>query len=333
MTHASAATRVSGWREVTQTLTLAEQLRSDVPALELEIFRQNAELLVCNNSCADGSAPFGVLLAEVRQFLEAYGRSTVTLFLRMHAPAAAVAEAFSNAKLSAYHFRPTPDRKLPTLGELIDSNTRLVVFAEWSPTDAAHAKAESLDAGPPPAAKSSRPQAAAPDAAALDASVLDAAMLDAATLAPFRDASELGDAAPAAAASSNPSGEQPDAASGDWPDWLLPMNDWVKQTNPNPRGLGDINCTVARGAEDAPVFILHLHAPNPTTGLADVGVAEQINSPEFLLDRLGQCALLGERQPSFIAFDFVELGAPQTSVLRLNLGQPVVQEIPGLRDF
>jgi hypothetical protein len=49
-------------------------------------------------------------------------------------------------------------------------------------------------------------------------------------------------------------------ASDSAPEWLLPVDRWVKQTKVDPTSPGDIDCTTVRGDDDAPLLVLHLHA-------------------------------------------------------------------------
>lgn len=342
MTHASAATRVAAWRYVSQSQSLADQMRSDVPALQLEIFEEEGQLYVCFDNCEDGRTLLSLVLADVRLYLESYIYSTLTLFLDLHVSAQLLTSAFAEAKLDQYHFIPN-GRTLPTLGEMIDANTRLVVFAnrvagdEVNPAAAIPSRLtrKSLDGGAVDADAAAFAAATlavdALDAGTIDATVeatsVPGAIVDAAVASTVTiDVSEA--AAPPLASAGNASGEPTpsaqDASTADWPAWLLHTDDWVRQTDPSPDSPGDISCQTVRGAADAPLLLLHLHAPDLETGLPEEATAERINGPEFLLDRLDQCSLLHGRRPSFVAVDFVTLGLPQTTILSLNLGQPVI---------
>lgn len=267
MTHTSAATQAAAWATVTQNLSIAEQLRWDVPALQLSIYDDAGELSVCAGRCADGDVPLAVVLAEARLFLEQYAQNTLTLFIDAHVSAERLAEQFADAELIQYVFTPEHGESFGTLETLIDAGTRLVVFVDW------HSPEE--DAGP-------------------------------------ADRSDGG------------KNEASDSA----PEWLLPVDRWVKQTKVDPTSPGDIDCTTVRGDDDAPLLVLHLHAPNEKTGLPEPEQAQTINSPTFLLDRVHQCEVLHGRTPSFVAVDFVEVGGPQTTLLRLNQGLPPLDVTP-----
>jgi hypothetical protein len=91
---------------------------------------------LCHIHCAFGAQPLVDGLAEVTAFLEANPHEVVTLIIQDAITPEATATAFDAAGLTRFAHRRDPDRPWPTLGELIERDERLVVFAE--------------DAGPPP---------------------------------------------------------------------------------------------------------------------------------------------------------------------------------------
>ena len=136
-THVSAATRVAGWHTITQNLSLAEQLRSDVVALTLEIFDDSGELVVCHRDCASGRARLSTVLGEVKTFLDENPLRTTTLLIECHASVTDLSSAFAGVELGSYLYRHAGADVWPTLGELIERNERLVVFVSSPDSDGA----------------------------------------------------------------------------------------------------------------------------------------------------------------------------------------------------
>ncbi|WP_116996590.1 hypothetical protein [Desertimonas flava] len=84
---------------------------------------------LCHNSCMFGAQPLVDGLADVRGFLEDNPDEVVSLIIQDEISVADTETAFEDAGLMSYVYRHD-DRDWPTLGELIDSGERLVVFAE-----------------------------------------------------------------------------------------------------------------------------------------------------------------------------------------------------------
>ena len=91
---------------------------------------------LCHNHCVFGGMPFVDALHDIRRFLEENDREVVTLIIQDAITPTDTARAFAEAGLEPYLHVHRSDRPWATLGELIERDERLVVFAE--------------DAGPPP---------------------------------------------------------------------------------------------------------------------------------------------------------------------------------------
>jgi hypothetical protein len=92
---------------------------------------------LCHNQCALGAIPLVDALRSVREFLDEDPDEVVTLIVQDAISPAETARAFSDAGLDEYVHEHEPGSSWATLGELIDRDERLVVFAE--------------NEGPPPA--------------------------------------------------------------------------------------------------------------------------------------------------------------------------------------
>ncbi len=88
------------------------------------------ELYLCHTLCELGAEPLGRELEGIRSFLERNRDQVVVLIVEDYPPAAAIAAAFERASLGSYVATLPAGKPTPTLGELVSSGRRLVVFAE-----------------------------------------------------------------------------------------------------------------------------------------------------------------------------------------------------------
>jgi hypothetical protein len=87
-------------------------------------------LYLCHTLCELGAEPLGRELDGIRSFLQRNREEVVMLVVEDYPPAAAIAAAFERASLGSFVTTLEPGKPMPTLGELVSSGRRLVVFAE-----------------------------------------------------------------------------------------------------------------------------------------------------------------------------------------------------------
>jgi hypothetical protein len=85
---------------------------------------------LCHQSCALGSVDLTEQLMQIRQFLSTARHNMVTLIIEDDIAVDRTRAAFETAGLLSRIYRHPPGSVWPTLGELIASNRRLVVFEE-----------------------------------------------------------------------------------------------------------------------------------------------------------------------------------------------------------
>jgi hypothetical protein len=85
---------------------------------------------LCHTLCELGAEPVGEQLALLREFLSANPREVIVLFVEPYVPAEEVERALDQADLLRQAAPLRRDEPLPTLGELVRADTRLVVLAE-----------------------------------------------------------------------------------------------------------------------------------------------------------------------------------------------------------
>jgi hypothetical protein len=85
---------------------------------------------LCHTLCELGAEPLDEQLGILRQFLTANPREVVLLFVEPYVTVAEIEEALRDADLLSAAATLDPGEPLPTLGELVAADTRLVVLAE-----------------------------------------------------------------------------------------------------------------------------------------------------------------------------------------------------------
>lgn len=89
-------------------------------------------LWLCHSVCRAGATPLVPALDRLRAWLDANPGEIVTLIVEDHVSAEQTQQAFKRAGLDRLIFTPPadPHAKWPTLGDMVGSDRRLVVFAE-----------------------------------------------------------------------------------------------------------------------------------------------------------------------------------------------------------
>ncbi|HTZ85122.1 MAG TPA: hypothetical protein VMB05_00510 [Solirubrobacteraceae bacterium] len=88
------------------------------------------EPYLCHTLCELGAEPLERELVAIRDFLRAHPDQVVLVIVEDYVPPATIEESFKNAGLLDYVATLERHAPLPTLGELISSKRRLLVFAE-----------------------------------------------------------------------------------------------------------------------------------------------------------------------------------------------------------
>jgi hypothetical protein len=88
------------------------------------------DVWLCHTVCELGATRMSDTLEQMRKFLEANPGEVVILFIEPYVKPADLAKRFKDAGLNRYLAELSRDEPLPTLGELVDSNKRMIVFTE-----------------------------------------------------------------------------------------------------------------------------------------------------------------------------------------------------------
>jgi hypothetical protein len=110
-----------------RALAAAERVAGGIGAGDLTGPR---ELFLCHTLCELGAESLHAQLTVIREFLDAEPGAVLVLFVEPYAPPDQVEAALRRAGLLERLAELRRDTPLPTLGELVDSGRRLVVFTE-----------------------------------------------------------------------------------------------------------------------------------------------------------------------------------------------------------
>ena len=94
------------------------------------------QIYLCHNYCELGAVSFPTVLDGIKSFLDTHPGEVVILDIQDATTPSDTAQAFIDAGLEPYIATLDRDAPLPTLGELTDDGTALIVFAERGGTGA-----------------------------------------------------------------------------------------------------------------------------------------------------------------------------------------------------
>jgi hypothetical protein len=88
------------------------------------------DVWLCHTVCELGATKMKTALADLREFLEQHRGEVVILFVEPYVPPKAIERVFGDAGLTRYLATLERDAPLPTLGQLVRTNERMVVLTE-----------------------------------------------------------------------------------------------------------------------------------------------------------------------------------------------------------
>jgi NADH:ubiquinone oxidoreductase subunit 6 (subunit J) len=88
------------------------------------------QIYLCHNFCEMGAVSFASVLADVKNFVDTHPDDVLTLIIQDATTPADTAAAITKAGLADHAYTLTPGEPLPTLGQMIDEDKTLLVFAE-----------------------------------------------------------------------------------------------------------------------------------------------------------------------------------------------------------
>lgn len=139
-THNSHSAREYGYSlNANQISGFTKQLEDGIRCMLIDVYPGSGEggTVFCHGICSLGETPHLSGLAEIKTFLDAHPNEVLTLIYEDHVDASVIVADLGVAGLADLAFTHVAGSAWPTLGDMIDAGTRLVVTAE--------------NGGPPPA--------------------------------------------------------------------------------------------------------------------------------------------------------------------------------------
>ena len=129
-THNSMSNDDDGWWEANQEHGLTRQMEDGIRGMLLDSYEVEGELWLCHGFCELGSQPLGEALGEIKSFLTSHPHEVMILFFQDAVGSDGMSQAFEEAGLASLAYTHTSGENFPTLGEMIEANTRLVISSE-----------------------------------------------------------------------------------------------------------------------------------------------------------------------------------------------------------
>lgn len=131
-THNSMSNDDDGWKLPNQTYGIERQLEDGIRVFLLDVHTYKRQLYLCHSLCQLGKRELDDALWAFRDFLRTHRGEVITLIFEDHVDGELIANAMVERGLDAWVYDDFEHEEWPTLRELIDANTRLIVTAENS---------------------------------------------------------------------------------------------------------------------------------------------------------------------------------------------------------
>lgn len=135
-THNAMSNAEEDWLFPNQNVGIRAQLVDGIRTFLFDIHEQAGEIQLCHASCWLGSRLLIDAMNKIDSFLRANPQEVITLLFEDHVPSEQIVEVLEETGLTELLYIHDDEEPWPTLREMIDHDTRLVVAAET--------------AGPPP---------------------------------------------------------------------------------------------------------------------------------------------------------------------------------------
>jgi hypothetical protein len=131
-THNAFAARDDGFQKINanQRHGVARQLDDGVRCLMLDVSDDNGTTVLCHGGCALGRLEHATVLADIAAFLADHPDEVLTIIYQDDLPVDRIVADLTAAGLSERTYTHATGATWPTLGSMIDANTRLFVTAE-----------------------------------------------------------------------------------------------------------------------------------------------------------------------------------------------------------
>ena len=129
-THNAMSNSDEGWLFPNQTHSLTRQLADGIRAFMLDVHDKDGKPYLCHSRFFLGSRPLKDGLGELAAYLGKNSREVITIIFESYVSSKALAGAFKESGLLRYAHSQPKGKPWPTLGKMVASGRRLVVFTD-----------------------------------------------------------------------------------------------------------------------------------------------------------------------------------------------------------
>ena len=129
-THNSMSNEQDGWVLPNQNTNMRAQLIDGIRAFLIDVYEQRGQLVLCHSVCTLGQRDYLEALQELRSFLDENPGEVISLLIQNAVSSQQLDDALVESGLAPYAIVQDPNAPWPTLQELVDRNTRLLVTVE-----------------------------------------------------------------------------------------------------------------------------------------------------------------------------------------------------------
>lgn len=129
-THNAMSNADEGWVPPNQTHNIEQQLRDGIESMLLDTHEDGGAISLCHSFCDLGRRDLVDGLTAIREHLDCNPGEVFSIFFESYISDEQTAAAMSESGLLAYAHEQATDEEWPTLGEMIESGKRLVVFTQ-----------------------------------------------------------------------------------------------------------------------------------------------------------------------------------------------------------
>lgn len=127
-THNAFNCAINGYSFPNQNISITEQLDLGVRGFMLDIYDLFGTVTVYHGTFLLGSQPFSEILQEFNDFLSVNPNEVISIILENNVSPSQIETSFQNAGLLSSLYSHTPGTAWPTLQELINNGTNIVLF-------------------------------------------------------------------------------------------------------------------------------------------------------------------------------------------------------------
>jgi hypothetical protein len=132
--HNAMSNDEEGWVPPNHEYPIGRQLADGVRGISLDIHpdpkNETGDPLLCHSLCALGSAPLGETLTAIRDFLQENPHEVVAILYESYVPDGDSSPVFEASGITKYAYAHPVSTAWPTLRELIEADTRVVIFSQ-----------------------------------------------------------------------------------------------------------------------------------------------------------------------------------------------------------